>query len=127
MAIHSGGCHCGQIRFQVEAAVDLQLSECNCSICYMVGYQHLIVNRSAFKILEGEEKLVTYSFNSKVAQHYFCGNCGVKSFYVPRSHPDGISVNGRCLDPATVNSTTLKPFDGRHWEDNHHKLAPLPG
>lgn len=126
MTIHNGGCHCGRVRFQVETAPDLQLSECNCSICYMVGYQHLTVPRDAFKILDGEDQLETYEFGTHVAQHYFCRHCGVKSFYVPRSHPDGISVNARCLNPETIESRALKPFDGRNWEKNHHKLAPLP-
>ena len=126
MTTHKGGCHCGRVRFEVEAPSDLLLSDCNCSICSMVGFQHLIVPKSDFKLLQGEDQLSTYKFNSGVAQHYFCSHCGVKSFYVPRSHPDGISVNGRCLDPDTISSLTLKPFDGRHWEKNLHQLAPLP-
>ena len=92
----------------------------------MVGYQHLIVTRSDFKVLQGEDQLITYEFNTGVAQHYFCRHCGVKSFYIPRSHPEGVSVNARCLDPGTINSVTLVPFDGRNWEQNRQKLAPLP-
>jgi hypothetical protein len=90
----------------------------------MVGYQHLIVPKSDFRILQGEDQLATYEFNTGVAQHYFCRHCGVKSFYVPRSHPERISVNGRCIDPETIKSVSLKPFDGRNWEANRHKLAP---
>ena len=126
MAVHKGGCHCGRVSFEVEAPSDLSLDECNCSICDMVGYQHLIVPRSRFRILQGEDQLSTYEFNTGVAKHYFCSHCGVKSFYVPRSHPDGISVNGRCLDRDTVSSVTLTPFDGQNWEQCHHMLAPLP-
>jgi hypothetical protein len=126
MTIHKGGCHCGKVRFEVEAPPDLSLDDCNCSICQMVGYQHLIVPRSNFKILQGEDQLTTYEFNTGVAKHYFCSHCGVKSFYVPRSHPEGISVNGRCLDQGTVASVTLTPFDGQHWEQNRDNLAPLP-
>jgi hypothetical protein len=92
----------------------------------MVGYQHLIVPKSNFRILQGEDRLITYEFNTGIARHYFCSHCGVKSFYVPRSHPDGISVNGRCLDPDTISSVTLSSFDGRNWEQNRDKLAPLP-
>ena len=125
MTTHKGGCHCGRIRFEVEAPSDLLLSECNCSICYMVGYQHLIVPRSDFRVTQGEDQLITYEFNTGVAQHYFCSHCGVKSFYVPRSHPTGISVNARCLDADTISSATLEPFDGRNWEQNHHKHVPL--
>jgi len=92
----------------------------------MVGYQHLIVPKSNFRILQGEDQLITYEFNTGIARHYFCSHCGVKSFYVPRSHPDGISVNGRCLDPDTISSVTLGSFDGRNWEQNRDQLAPLP-
>ena len=127
MTRHTGGCHCGRVRFEVEAPSDLLLSDCNCSICSMVGYQHLIVSKSDFKLLQGEDQLINYEFNSGVAQHYFCSHCGVKSFYVPRSHPQGISVNGRCLEPDTIDSMTLEPFDGLHWEQNREQLAPLPG
>ena len=125
MAIHKGGRHCGRIRFEVDAPSDLLLNECNCSICNMVGYQHLIVPKSNFRILQGEDQLITYEFNTGIARHYFCSHCGVKSFYVPRSHPEGISVNARCLDPDTISSSVLTPFDGRNWEDNRQKLAPL--
>ncbi len=92
----------------------------------MLGYQHLIVPKSDFRLLEGENQLTAYQFNTGVARHYFCSHCGVKSFYVPRSHPEGVSVNARCLDPGTVMSVTLEPFDGRNWEQNIDKLAPLP-
>lgn len=126
MTVHKGGCHCGQVRFEVEAPADLLISECNCSICSMLGYLHLIVPKQDFRLLQGEAQLTSYVFNTGVARHYFCSHCGVKSFYVPRSHPDGISVNARCLEPETVASMTVEPFDGRHWEENHHKLAPLP-
>jgi len=126
MTIHTGACHCGKVRFEVEARADLSLDECNCSICQMLGYQHLIVPRSDFRILQGEDQLSTYEFNTGVAKHYFCKHCGVKSFYVPRSHPEGISVNGRCLDRDTIKSVTLTPFDGQNWEQSRHKLAPLP-
>jgi hypothetical protein len=92
----------------------------------MLGYQHLIVPRSVFRIVKGEDELTTYKFNTGVAKHYFCSHCGIKSFYVPRSHPEGISVNARCLDRDTIASVTLEPFDGRNWEQNSDKLAPLP-
>ena len=126
MTTHKGGCHCGRIRFEVEAPADLSLDDCNCSICSMVGYQHLIVPKSDFRLLQGEDQLTTYEFNTGIAKHYFCSHCGVKSFYVPRSHPEGISVNGRCLDQETVASVTLTAFDGQNWEQNRDNLAPLP-
>jgi hypothetical protein len=118
VVVHKGGCHCGRVRFDVTAPADLQLSECNCSICAMSGYLHLIVPKDRFTLLKGESELTTYTFNTGVAKHYFCSHCGVKSFYVPRSHPDGISVNARCIDLDTVNSSVSKPFDGQNWENN---------
>ena len=94
----------------------LSVSECNCSMCSKSGYLHLIVPKSRFRLLQGEEFLTTYTFNTHVAQHFFCSACGVKSFYIPRSHPDGYSVNGRCLDARTVEGLMIEPFNGREWE-----------
>ena len=78
-----------------------------------------------FRLLQGEESLSTYTFNTGVAQHRFCRNCGIKSFYVPRSHPDGISVNVRCLDPGTIERVSVTAFDGRNWEENVAELSPI--
>jgi hypothetical protein len=125
MTRHRGGCHCGRVRFEVEAPAEITASECNCSICKMTGYLHLFVARHDFYLQRGEESLVTYTFNTGVAQHYFCGHCGIKSFYVPRSHPDGFSVNVRCLDEGTVERLEIEPFDGRNWEQNVSKLSPI--
>ena len=125
LTTHRGGCHCGRVRYEVDAPADIRADECNCSICRMSGYQHLIVPRHAFRLLAGGGDLTTYTFLTGVAQHYFCRHCGVKSYYVPRSHPDGISVNVRCLDPATIRSVTIAPFDGANWEQNIHQLSPL--
>jgi hypothetical protein len=91
----------------------------------MSGYLHLIVPTTEFELISGEDELCTYTFNTGIARHYFCRHCGVKSFYVPRSHPDGISVNANCLDPASISSVTVTPFDGAHWEQNRSKLSPL--
>ncbi len=123
--IHVGGCHCGAVRFEVDAPASLDIYECNCSLCEMLGFRHLIVPRRCFRLLAGEEMLSEYRFNTGVARHLFCRRCGVKSFYVPRSNPDGISVNLRCLDPATVKEVKLLDFDGRHWEQSAAALAHL--
>jgi len=116
MISHTGGCHCGRVRFEVLAPSRIQVSECNCSICSRAGYLHLIVPAERFKLLSGAEALTRYSFNTHTAQHLFCSTCGVKSFYVPRSHPDGFSVNARCLDPSTVEHMSITQSDGRDWE-----------
>ncbi len=125
MTTHSGGCHCGAVRFEVDAAADIVATRCNCSICRMTGFLHLIVAADKFRQTQGEDALSTYTFNTGVARHHFCRSCGVKSFYVPRSHPDGISVNVNCLDPATIASVTVEDFDGANWEENIARLSPL--
>ena len=119
---YTGGCHCGRVRFAVEAPESVEVEDCNCSICSKSGHLHLIVPRSAFELLEGEAALSLYTFNTGVARHSFCNTCGIKPFYVPRSNPDGMDVNLRCLDtpPASV---TIVPFDGRNWEANAASLA----
>jgi hypothetical protein len=123
--IHSGGCHCGAVRFEVEAPGHLEITECNCSICSKTGYWHLIVPKTRFNLLSGADHLETYTFDTHEAKHLFCRTCGIKSFYIPRSHPDGISVNARCLDEGTVTSMNFEQFDGRHWEENIAQLKPL--
>ncbi len=117
MSWKRGGCHCGAVRFEVLAPDDIEATECTCSICRKSGYLHLIVPARRFRIIAGENKLTTYSFNTGTAKHRFCSVCGVKSFYVPRSKPDGFSVNVRCLDESQVRVTGIALFDGRHWEE----------
>src|SRR5476649_1447835 len=116
MIRHSGGCHCGRVRFEVFAPEQPEVWDCNCSICAKVGYLHLIVPASRFKLLSGAEQLTSYQFNTGTAKHLFCAVCGVKSFYVPRSHPDGYSINARCLDAGTVSALRVSAFDGQNWE-----------
>jgi hypothetical protein len=113
---YEGGCHCGRVRFRVEADL-ATLLECNCSICTKKGILHLIVPPERFTLLHGGDALATYQFNTNTARHTFCRHCGIHAFYVPRSDPDKISVNARCLDG--IDAALLKPaqhFDGRHWE-----------
>lgn len=125
MTIHTGGCHCGKVRFEIDAPSMIEVTDCNCSICSKSGYLHLFVANSDFRLLRGEDVLTTYTFNTGVAKHHFCRVCGVKSFYVPRSHPDGVSVNVRCLDEGTVESMNITAFDGANWEQNVSKLSPI--
>ena len=115
MARSSGGCHCGRVRFEVRGTPD-EVSECNCSVCARKAYLHWIVPRAAFQLVAGENDLATYRFNTGVAQHHFCRHCGVASFYVPRSNPDSIDVNARCLDGVDVAALPRRSFDGRNWE-----------
>lgn len=125
LVTHGGACHCRRVRFEVDAPATIEALECNCSLCAMTGYWHLIVPASRFRLLTGAEFLTTYTFNTGVAKHRFCSVCGIKSFYVPRSNPDGIDVNVRCLDPATIVALRIAPFDGRNWEANAGDIAHL--
>lgn len=119
-----GGCHCGAIRFRV--VVDkYKVDECNCSICLKKGFLHLIVPSERFTLLQGAEALTTYTFNTGVAKHTFCRICGIHSFYTPRSHPNGFSVNLRCLDGDILSRFEIAPFDGANWEQNIHKIGSV--
>jgi len=126
LVTHRGGCHCGRVRFEVSAPARLDVSDCNCSICTKSGYLHLIVPAERFKLLCGSNALSTYTFNTGIARHHFCSVCGVKSFYTPRSHPDGVSVNARCIDSGTIESLDVTPFDGRDWEGARPTLDGSP-
>lgn len=116
MVTHSGGCHCAGVRFEFEAPAAPEVVECNCSVCYQSGHLGIIVPKERFRLLAGEALLREYTFNTGVARHRFCGRCGIKSFYVPRSHPDGISVNFRSVDPGTLQEVRRRSFDGQNWE-----------
>jgi hypothetical protein len=111
-----GGCHCGRVRFRVAADL-ARVTECNCSICIKKGFLHLIVPSGQFELLTGADELATYRFHTGTAKHTFCRHCGIHPFYVPRSDPDKIDVNARCLD--NVDLAQLRPhfFDGRNWEE----------
>lgn len=116
MITHTGGCHCGRVRFEVLAPAEIDVLDCNCSICSKAGFLHLIVPADRFRLCSGAEALTNYQFNTRTARHLFCATCGIKSFYVPRSHPDGYSVNARCLDAGTVSAMRVAACDGRAWE-----------
>lgn len=121
MVVHRGGCHCGRVHFEVEGPTNLKVSECNCSVCLKSGFLGLTAPKDRFRLLRGEDCLTTYTFGTEIARHTFCKYCGIKPFYNPRSHPDGISVNVRCLDPGTIQSKEIVPFDGQHWEEHYPK------
>jgi hypothetical protein len=119
MVMHRGGCHCGRVRFEVTAPARIDVSECNCSMCSKAGYLHLIVPAANFSLVCGQEVLTSYTFNTRTARHLFCSICGIKSFYVPRSHPDGFSVNARCLDAGTVVEMAVAQVNGLEWERHY--------
>jgi hypothetical protein len=119
LVTHKGGCHCGKVRFEVTAPAEFEITDCDCSMCSRTGYQHLMVPQAQFRLLSEAADLVTYQFNTRTAKHLFCRHCGIKSFYVPRSHPDGYSVNVRCLDEGTFRITGVRKIDGRNWEKTY--------
>lgn len=117
----SGGCHCGAVRFTATISdPPVPALACNCSICSMTGFLHVMVPHDRFELLSGRDSLTSYRFGSGAADHLFCSNCGVKSFYQPRSHPNAWSVNVNCLDEAPELS--VEQFDGRNWEQAKARL-----
>ena len=121
MSTYQGGCHCSRVQFEVTAQID-EVIDCNCSICAKRGFLHLIVEPEQFRLLTPEAALALYQFNTKTAKHYFCPVCGVCSYYVPRSHPDKIDVNVRCLEGIALEELSIVPFNGREWEKSRHTL-----
>lgn len=119
-----GGCHCGRVRFEVDFDETAPVLDCDCSICRKKGFLHIIVEKAQFRLLSGEDALTTYRFNTGVAKHTFCGACGIHAFYTPRSHPDGIDVNARCLDDfdSLLPRLDVEKFGGKEWESNVAKI-----
>lgn len=118
---YQGGCHCGAVRFEVVVH-EHKATDCNCSICRKKGFLHLIVPPEQFRLLQGEDSLTTYTFNTGTAKHLFCRVCGMHPFYRPRSHPNSFDVNVRCLDGNVMSEFEIEFFDGANWEDNIHLL-----
>lgn len=123
MKTMQGGCHCGRVRFKVTADLT-RVTYCNCSICSKKGFLHLIVPPEQFELLSGQDDLTTYTFNTGVAKHTFCKHCGIHAFYVPRSDPDKIDVNVRCIEGVDLSAFTIKTFDGKHWEEAMGQRVP---
>lgn len=118
----TGGCHCRAVRFEAEISGEVEVLECNCSICSMTGFRHLIVPHGDFRLLAGGEALTHYRFGTGAADHLFCSLCGVKSFYQPRSHPEAWSLNFNALNDVSELTVTVRHFDGRNWESAREGL-----
>jgi hypothetical protein len=121
--VRTGGCHCGDVRFEVRGALSRVLA-CNCSICSKKGFLHWIVAEADFTLLTDPRALSTYTFGTHTAKHMFCRRCGISAFYRPRSHPDGYSVNARCVDDVDLDGLTVQPFDGQNWEAHIDDINP---
>jgi hypothetical protein len=117
-----GGCHCRAVRFEAEVSVEVEVLDCNCSICAMTGFRHLIVAHADLRLIAGQDALTHYRFGTGTADHLFCSVCGVKSFYQPRSHPDAWSLNVNALDDLSELKITVRTFDGRNWEQAREAL-----
>ena len=122
LVTHYGGCHCGDVYFQISTPKSIEVLECNCSICRRTQFLHLIVPENDFSLLRGEASTQNYQFGTRTAQHFFCRVCGVKAFYRPRSHPDCYSVNLRCIENARFKHISLSNFDGKNWEKARAEL-----
>ena len=116
-----GGCHCGAVRYRVTVRGRNGV-ECNCSMCAKKGYLHLIVPEGDFELLQGADAITTYTFGTHTAKHHFCSRCGVHSYYRPRSHPQSVDVNIRCLDDVEPSDFRFYAFDGQHWEESVEAL-----
>lgn len=110
-----GGCHCKAVRFTAQLPdPPVPALDCNCSICRMTGFLHIMVPHEDFVLESGADELTSYRFGTGAAEHLFCSNCGVKSFYQPRSHPNSWSVNANALDEQP--EMIVEQFDGKNWE-----------
>lgn len=114
---HSGGCHCGAVRFEVDLPAGFQGSRCNCSICQKLGSTGHVVQPQAFRLLAGEGSLGRYEWGMRSAARRFCQHCGVYCFgagHIPQLGGDFVSPNLNCLDDFDVNALELVHWDGRH-------------
>lgn len=117
-----GGCHCGAVRFEAEVPQAVEVLDCNCSICFMTGFRHVMVPHKDFRVLSGQDQLTSYRFGTGAANHLFCSICGIKSFYQPRSHPEAWSINLNAIADASRLQIRSSSFDGRNWEEAHSRL-----
>lgn len=114
MAKHTGGCHCGRLRFEVETEL-AKVMACNCSICSKHGLLLSFVGDGDFTLTAGQDAMAEYRFNKKVVQHLFCPDCGVQPM-VRGAHPDGtkvVGINVRCLDDVDLATIEPVPYDGK--------------
>ena len=121
MPRYQGGCHCGRVRFEIDVEIGT-IIDCNCSICAKKGFLHLIVDPQQVRMLSPADAVSLYQFNTRIAKHYFCPVCGISPYYIPRSHPDKIDVNVRCLEGVELANLTIVPFNGREWEKSRDSL-----
>ena len=123
---YEGGCHCGAIRFTVEADLSKGAGRCNCTICNKLGTTGTIVKPHAFRLLAGKEALGTYEWGHKVSRRHFCRACGVHCYgagHLAELGGDFVSVNVNCLDDVDPNELSISYWDGRH---DNWAVGPRP-
>ena len=120
MRTYRGGCHCGRVAFEFDAPDAVDVTDCNCSLCAMTGYEHVFVEEADLRFLSGKDSMTSYRFGTMTAEHLFCEVCGIKALYRPRSHPGAWSVNARCVDGLEIARRVA--FDGRDWEGSIESL-----
>src|SRR5581483_7099435 len=113
---HHGSCHCGRVRFAVEADIAYAI-DCNCSLCRRKGALWHPATDSELRITAGEADLALYQFGTKTAKHYFCKHCGINPLTRPRLDPSRWAVNIRCLDGLDLAAVKVVAFDGEHWDE----------
>jgi hypothetical protein len=114
---HTGSCHCGAVRFEVEADLGAGVSRCNCSICTKISPIGCIVKPAAFKLLSDKAKLGSYQWGHKVSTRFFCKECGVHCFgegHLAEVGGDFVSINVNTLDGVELGELKLVYWDGRH-------------
>ena len=126
----NGACHCGAVKFTVTLTEGFASARrCTCSICRMRGAVAVTSTPEAFRIRQGEDKLATYRFNTKTAEHHFCSTCGIYTHHKRRSNPNQFGVNVACLEGVSpLDFREVVVLDGnRHPADNAEHKAYVAG
>ena len=114
MTTYSGSCHCGAVRYTVEADLSQPVIACNCSMCGRSGTLLAFVPADKFKLEKGEDSLTDYQFNKNVIHHMFCKVCGIKSFAMGKGpNGDTRAINVRCLDEVDLQAVPTRHVDGK--------------
>ncbi len=102
---HNATCHCGEVELELSLPEGIEEPRrCNCSICRRKGAIAGSIKLENLRIVKGEAFLKCYEFNTKVAKHYFCSNCGIYTHHQRRINPTECGFNIGCLEG-------VNPFD----------------
>jgi hypothetical protein len=126
----NGACHCGAVRFTVDLPFGLSSARrCTCSICRMRGAIAVTATLGGLTVTAGAEKLATYRFNTKTAEHQFCSVCGIYTHHKRRSNPNQLGVNVACLEGISpFDFGEVVVYDGeRHPADNAEHKTSIAG